>query len=394
VKKIALTLTIILVVFIGIRILLQTKYHDNLTFQNLFARFFSYSEGQVLKAANSLSANSSSKSKEEAIRLYRDAVARDAQNPMRWIELGNALKGANRIDEAKKCYQRAAELGPNDSSTILRVMVFHHDLKQKSKVLIYGRHMLEIDPSVMQSIFGVYREPIYDLQEILLHGMPLRRDITQTYLRFLFLFDKPKAEGCWNWIREHSFVDNKLAGEYVSFLIQAKEPRKASDVWSKWVGRSNDSNLLLNSGFESEFRPSIFDWQLSTIPGVSAARDNSISHSGRWALHLIFDGTENPEYRHAAQSVFLEAGQYRLSGFIRTLAITSDQGIGIRLGPFRTDTVLGSSDWIELSQIIEVKEASLMRLEIFRTASWKFANKISGSAWIDDLTLKPLTNAN
>lgn len=147
------------------------------------------------------------------------------------------------------------------------------------------------------------------------------------------------------------------------------------------------TNVLFNAGFESEPRPSPFDWNISLVNGVEVIRDSAVGQTGKWSLRIEFNGKENPAYHHVSQMVYLDPGMYRFSGFIRTRGITTEQGIGIRIGSATTEQITGNTDWKELSKTIEVAKPSLLRLEIFRNPSGKIANKLSGTVWLDDIQL-------
>jgi hypothetical protein len=88
------------------------------------------------------------------------------------------------------------------------------------------------------------------------------------------------------------------------------------------------------------------------------------------------------------------------SAFIRTEALTTDQGIRFRISdaelPARQDDVFGqftgSSPWSSVDRdFVVAPNTRLLRIEVVRRLSMKFDNKVQGTAWIDQLKLEPIT---
>jgi hypothetical protein len=94
-------------------------------------------------------------------------------------------------------------------------------------------------------------------------------------------------------------------------------------------------------------------------------------------------------------------GTYRFHAFIRTEALTTDQGIRFRISdtevPARLDEVFGqftgSNPWASVDHdLVVAPKTRLLRIEVIRQPSLKFDNKIGGLAWIDDLKLERMAN--
>jgi hypothetical protein len=93
-------------------------------------------------------------------------------------------------------------------------------------------------------------------------------------------------------------------------------------------------------------------------------------------------------------------GTYRFHAFIRTEALTTDQGIRFRISdaevPARLDEVFGqftgSNAWSSVDHdLVVAPKTRLLRIEVIRQPSMKFDNKVAGTAWMDDLKLEPIT---
>ena len=165
------------------------------------------------------------------------------------------------------------------------------------------------------------------------------------------------VEKVWRWIASHSFADDRLAGQYVDFLLRNKQYDKAAEAWALHVGeRRGDylsSNYLFNGDFESEPSRARFDWRISRLDGVEVQRDSSVAHSGNWSLSIRFEGKENLAFRHVLQEAPVKPGRYRFQAQVRTEAIATDHGVGFRIldaeapAPLdiTTGRLVGTSGW-------------------------------------------------
>jgi tetratricopeptide (TPR) repeat protein len=405
VKKTAFVLSLILIICSVTGVLLETAFRDDLRIQRLFARFFVLSDQRVLKRADALRKSADPESLKRAVELYREALSRDAANPYRWCDLGQALFESKKTEEARRCYERAIELGPNNVQTLSRVVDFYISVKQPREALRYASRILEKYPQASESVFWRYVESGFDFADTLSYGIPPDKAVAQDYMRYLIRYgDGSKAEQCWRWILEHSFAEATLAGDYSSFLIRRHEEGNAFESWAAWIGARSGtylmSNFIYNAGFEDEPCRSPFDWNISGAPNAEASRDMTVRRSGNYSLRIEFDGKENLSYHGVSQITFLKPGSYRFRAYLKTEGITTDQGIELRISQatpsvhldVRTEQVKGSTDWRALEKSFDLRQAGLIRIEVFREPSEKFDNKLAGTVWLDDLELSQLNH--
>jgi hypothetical protein len=101
-------------------------------------------------------------------------------------------------------------------------------------------------------------------------------------------------------------------------------------------------------------------------------------------------------YADAIEKTSVPSGTYRFTAYIRTEDITTDKGIAFRIFDpeeysrlnATTDQFVGTTDWKRVEQIVRVPTATkLVAIEVVREPTMKFDNKVSGTAWIDDVSL-------
>lgn len=331
----------------------------------------------------------------------RQTVVRDPASAYRWCDLGEALLESGQLQQARQCFLRALDLGPNSPPILLRVSSFYFRAGENDKVLHNMCRILAITPDWDEVIFSYYARMEVAMEEILESGIPQQRRPIQSHLRYLLRFGTlPAVRTAWNWAVSHSLTDDLLAGEYVEFLLNNRQYQMAAEAWFHQVGDRDSgyphTNRLFNGGFEFEPTGASFDWRTSPIDGVEVRRDRALSHGGSWSLQIRFDGTRNLAYSHVRQRAFVRPGRYRLEAYVRTAGISTDQGIGFRMidrdSPARLDlrtaTLVGTSDWTRLESVFQVNQPTgLVEVQVVRQPSAKFNNRIAGRVWIDDVKL-------
>jgi carbohydrate binding protein with CBM4/9 domain len=221
-----------------------------------------------------------------------------------------------------------------------------------------------------------------------------------------------EADQVWRWALPRGYVDDRLARDYVEFLFSGHRYGPAAKSWALYVerlpadhqsgqaGRYLGTDWLYNGDFETEPLGSSFDWRIDTRPGVGTTWDSNVAHTGKHSLRIRFDGKENIAFNQISETAFVTPGRYRFEAYIRTEAITTDQGIGFHLigdsnGPGRVDVnterLVGTNDWKKVEQTITVPhDMELLHIQVVRQPSLKFDNQINGTAWIDSVRLVKL----
>jgi hypothetical protein len=168
----------------------------------------------------------------------------------------------------------------------------------------------------------------------------------------------------------------------------AERVHQSSASWIAALGNIN------NGGFEVPVDGLPFGWSLGHIKG--AATEIVSEGNGNKALRVSFYGGR-VAYRHTSQLLLLRAGEYELSGRVRS-ALQNDRGLEWivscasdprdKLG--ETERVTGRSPWTEFRTTFKVPtspncEAQELRLVL--PARVPSESQTSGEIWYDDLMI-------
>ena len=331
-----------------------------------------------------------------AIDLFRQALAEDTAFPYRWSDLGEPLAATGQTDSARYCFRHAVELSPNSPQIAIRAANFYLSEGDSVPALQLLTTILRLtsdyDAMVFNSLVRLVPLDRADPGATLQTAIGSNTRAREGFFRFLIgLNDEPLLSATWNWMEVRSYVTRPLAVLWAEWLGTHRDGERAFSVWKRHAALDPAYGItgwIDNSGFENEPAGQGFDWRIQPSPGVKATLDSAVAHSGKSSLRLDFDGSVNDDFRPATQRVWLPPGRYRLTTWVRTANLSTDQGVMLILNRASTPALTGDHDWTRLSADISVPgKALLEELQIVRQRSLKFDGKLRGTAWIDDVEL-------
>jgi hypothetical protein len=300
--------------------------------------------------------------------------------------------------------QRARDLGGAIPSVLIRVAEFHLDRREDEAALRAMSEVLQLVESYDDVVFGYYADINIPIAVILTSGLPADARPRQAFFEHALGWARPEDAGLiWESLAADSLTTDHLASAYIDYLIDDGRCDQAREIWAKHLGERRgpylESNWLFNAGFEQTLTGAAFDWRVRNIGGVGAERIID-ERDGNSMLQLTFAGTHNVAYSHLSQTACLSPGQYRFRAWVQTAEITTDQAPYFQIHDrdsrgivdVNTPQLRNLGDWTALEAKFAVAlEATPVVIEIRRDPSLKFDNKISGTLWIDDMTLERVT---
>ena len=399
--RIALALACILLIYAPACLVLEGKFRDNPQAEARFCRFGICDTDSVIESETARHGGSVAA---VPVAELRDALRRDPADPFRWCDLGEAMLKSGQVEQARTCFSNALALAPNSPPLHLRAVSFYDGLHDRQHEFEQSSRLLEESALYDSQIFERYWQEKLPVADVLRSGLPPNQRAFQAWLRDkMRLGEFADAATVWDWILSHHYGDDKLAREYVGFLVNNRLYEQGAHAWANSLGdRRNDylkSNWLYNGDFESEPSGTPFDWRIES-PGddVKVAIDATVSHTGSHSLRIQFGGKENVNYSHTSQTAFIKPGRYRFTAFVRTQGITTDKGIAFHIfddslshQDVKTEQFVGTADWKKMEQTIVVPPgANLLTVQIVRPRSWREDSYIAGTVWIDTVSLSKL----
>jgi tetratricopeptide (TPR) repeat protein len=401
-RKVLLTLGILLVVYSSAWLIFDYKFRYNPTLERWLMHFGIGDTDHLRDNGYRQIWEGDEANLKAGVETFREALRRDSASPYSWCDLAEALLKANQRQDATRCMAEALKRGPYAVPILLRAGVFYFQLEQPSQGLQCLSRVLEQTAEDDAQIFEIYTSPKARLDDVLHHGLPaLERPARAFFRHLLARAETGGVQKAWLWIDRHQLADDPLTGEYVDFLLKRQQYQTAVEVWVRQLGPRKgehpSQSLLFNGDFEWELTGGVLDWRIGRVRGAETKRSPAPTQSGRWSLEVHFEGKENVDYHHLAQRVVVEPGAYRFEGWIKTEGITTDQGIGWRIhdaeNTGRLDLVfdnrVGTSDWTQTQQDFQVgRSTRLLEVQLIRRPSLKFDNQINGTAWVDNVRLR------
>ncbi len=336
------------------------------------------------------------------LRDFQRALLADSASAYRWADIGDAEFNLHDLTKAQYAYQQALASGPHSLVILQRAANFFFEAGMPEEAVVQLGKLLS-DPTLAayyDTVFLTYSRLGLPLSQILSEGVPPKTTAGARFLQFWISRGKEaEARETWDWLRGQGGVDDNSAGSYVNFLLERRQPALAQQTWRSYTQAEMPgyckTNWVFNGNFEAPFKPSALDWTVVPRPEVDVERVKTQSADGAWALQLKFHASVNMGYRETYQTVVLTPGTWHFSAKVKTQSITTDQGPHFHLASLEgkgvdvwTQPEKGTSDWHQIDAGFLVGPTTQsIRLEVIRTPSMQFDNKISGTMWIDEVRL-------
>ena len=273
------------------------------------------------------------------------------------------------------------------------------------------RHLLRIDPSRDQDVFRICQSAGYPEPQLREQFIETGADVALDYFSYLVQHGRiDSARALWTELVER-------AGKQQFTFTAAAVARLADILLALGLGEDAqtvrldmaklkvfdelqvaDGNLVFNGDFEHRPSNDGFDWRRSESPYPIVDLTSGSAYSGKNCLRANFTVGTNEEYLLAYQFLPLEPNsRYRLSAYVRSDSITSDSGPRLRISDpacpeclnAMSQTTVGTTPWHEISVDLSTgPKTRLGRLELFRSAGRFFPRDITGTFWLDQVTLK------
>jgi hypothetical protein len=340
----------------------------------------------------------------ESLKYLSKAIERNPLEQEYWLNLAKVLQRMGEQEASEKALDKALLTFPTGYRgrwMAGNLLLQRGDLE---KALPHFTYILLYYPNQSSLVYEVWDKVVNDTDFILERLVPKDPFSLDQYLSHLYeIGDKESVKKVWRKKASYGFKSDRTQTlRFIEFLIANGDLNEAFQTWKarlreEGLSTPSERNLITNGGFERE--KSLgggFDWKIVNLPGVDISFDHSIAFEGKSSLKITFNGKENVDFHHVYQFVALKpSSEYVLKAHMKTKGVTTKSGLKIEIsgvGPAfhgASESLLGDNGWRELTVAFRTPAQSQGGLvRVSREKTDKFDRFISGTVWIDDVSLR------
>jgi tetratricopeptide (TPR) repeat protein len=329
-----------------------------------------------------------------------------------WGQLAWACDSAGDIACADNAIDRIRRLAPMDPEAVSLTANYYLLSNRPELALEQFRHLLRIAPGYGKDVFRICDSAGYSTAQLEQAFIDAGPPVVIAYISYLAgRGEMESARQAWNGLVVRASSGNfpltlALTAPYVDRLLQLGNGQEVQNVrldLEKSGVLANDSkakgNFVFNGDFEQQPLNQGFDWRKSEAryPVVNFAAGNA--YSGQRCMRVDFTVARNDTYLMASQWLPLQPDtHYRLSAYVRSDSITSDSGPRLHIYDpscpacldATSESTVGTTPWHEIHLDFSTGPTThLGRLEVVRLAGRIFPRDITGTFWLDDVSLRP-----
>ena len=344
----------------------------------------------------------------ESVRHLRRATQLSPGSRLYWSDLESGCESMADTECIDQAGERLLKLCP--------MVPFYHWLAAKSslrtnqldRALAEFRRLLELDPTYAAATWSslqTVQKPDPVFQKVLADSADVQLKVG--YVDFLSdQGDNDTAYRIWRLVVADSRpFPLSSATPYLERLIGLGRIEEAANVWQdlerlgivKRYEADEKDNLIFNGNFEQSPLDAGFDWRAGPRTYLAVDFSSPGAYHGAHCLRVDFTVSRNDEYEPAYQIVpVLPHHAYTLKAYVRSEGITSDTGPCLRASDTQqagfpdviSDTTVGTTPWHPLRLSFSTgPQTRAVRLSFWRPRSRVFPTEISGTSWLDAVSL-------
>ena len=346
-----------------------------------------------------------------AIEYYQKALARDPRSDLYWMHLASAYEMVGEIGRAREAYAKAHQFYPISAEVAWNYGNFLIRQSQLDEGFAEIRHAVETDPALLP--LGISRcwRASPDVNRLLNEALP---ETSKAYFAALgFLSENHEAAAAltvWQRLLDlHERLPLKRSFPFLDELIQEDRAAQTKQVWHEALLAGGlpysdppNHSLIWNGGFESDVLNGGLDWRESPILGGDFGVDTQTVRSGTRSLRVDFSGSTNVDFKDLQQYVPVDPGKhYHFRGYLRMEQITTESQFRFILydpkwPPGRrvlTNGMAATHPWTAVeADVTTDADTHFLIVQLTRPESKLFDNKLSGTVWVDDVSLMEITS--
>jgi len=346
---------------------------------------------------------------QKAVRAYKIAVSIDPRSTVSWLGLGSAYESAGDLAHAREAFLQAKKAYPLSAEAAWQYGNFLLRQGELESAFTEMHRAVESDPKRGAEAFSRALRAEPDVDRILNRALP---PIGDAYVDIIWdqIADGHTDIALRVWDRLvaiHPRLPLRDVFPLVGALRNTKRITDARRVWDQAVVVAGLADLqgpprsvLWDGGFESGVTGGGYSWLFPEgLRNVQISIDAQETHSGNRSLRLTFDGKSIVSSMNICHYVPVSPStSYRFSAWVKTRAVTTDQGVRFQLSSLGTQDnsvavtpeIHGSEPWTHIEiPWFSGKDVQEVQVCLVRFLSDQLENKINGTTWVDDVALVP-----
>ena len=353
----------------------------------------------------------------DGLKQFRQATELAPLSSLYWSNLGSACESSGDRACADTAFERLLSLNPMMPRSYWVVGNHYLRTDRSQEALAQFRRLLELGPDsgYAERTFQLCLQAVNDPDAVFRQVLAGRKDpkLGLDYVDYLGRHGQSDAAyRVWTLaVANAQSFPLALAKPYLERLLSLQRYQEALAVWEdlerlgivKKPANEDLGNLVFNGGFEQDPLNAGFDWHSAKASFLSFDFADPGAHQGNRCLRLNFTVKRNETYQPVLQLVPVVSGQaYQLAAYVRSEDITSDSGLRLHVfDPIHsedldvsTETTAGTTPWHPVNLTFQAgPDTRFVVVSVWRPRSRTFPPEISGSFWLDDVSLKPVNSA-
>jgi len=347
-----------------------------------------------------------------ALADYQRAIHDNPLSADYWMDVASASEALGDEAGARRAFEHAQAVYPASGEVDFYYGNFLLRRQESSGAYAELRRAVAADPKLLPLVVSRVWRSSEDVNLLLDQVLPANND---AYVQALDFFGRAHqadaALAVWKRMRETGrSVPLAETFPLLDELIQEDRADDARRTWREALaaaglpnGEPAGGSLIWNGDFQSDFADGGLGWRWDSPPGTSIDFDLQPGPNGSRAVMLDFTGGVNVGLDAPFEYVPVQPSQrYHFHAAMRTEEITTESGMRFALtdpnhpGAVNavSDDLTGTHPWTSIDEDFTTSsQTHFLLVRLIRYPSRLFDNKLSGTAWIANVSLTPADTA-